>query len=411
MQINYKIKIFILLVVLTSFIAGLAHLFVLRFESGDIYPPYSSLRADPLGVKAFYESLGNLKGFEVNRNYEQEDKIDNPHQSTVFYFGMKSSFFYYLPEREVKMLESIAAGGGRIVFCFLPQANASQLTDDTFNDKNPEDTEDKKEAEKLKKPEKEDGMHKYVDIKPRWKLETGVQQLNSDANQAFPSPAFASVLPQNISWHSLNYFLIEGSEWISVYEVNGYPVLIERKFGRGSIVLSSDSYFLSNEAMIKERHPELLAWLSGSHKKIVFDETHLGLHENKGIASLFRKYNLHGFFIAILVLGILFVWRNTFSLVPAESDEKNKTNDLAEGRDSVAGFIGMLKRNVSPDALLSICLEELEKSMRYGNWRQNRKKEKVRSIILEQRGHHLKEPKIIATYNKISKILAERKYS
>ena len=34
---------------------GLLHLFALRFAQGDVYPPYSSLRSDPLGKKALYE--------------------------------------------------------------------------------------------------------------------------------------------------------------------------------------------------------------------------------------------------------------------------------------------------------------------------------------------------------------------
>ncbi len=42
------------------FVTGLIQLILLRFESGDVYPPYSSLRADPLGCKALYESLGRV---------------------------------------------------------------------------------------------------------------------------------------------------------------------------------------------------------------------------------------------------------------------------------------------------------------------------------------------------------------
>ena len=37
--------------VLLLFVAGLAKLFGLRFEQGDIYPRYSTLRADPYGTK------------------------------------------------------------------------------------------------------------------------------------------------------------------------------------------------------------------------------------------------------------------------------------------------------------------------------------------------------------------------
>ena len=411
MRINYKIKIFLFLIVLTSFVAGLAQLFILRFEAGDIYPPYSSLRADPLGAKAFYESLANLKGIEVYRNYEQEDKIDNVHKSTLFYFGMESNHLHYLPENDVKMLESIAAGGGRIVLCFLPQSVIAPVHEEKEKD-NDTKKDDKKEADKSIKPEKEDSMFKLVELTSRWQFDNGVQQSSPAINQAHPSPSYSSTLPQNISWHSLNYFTINGNEWISVYEVSGHPVIIERKFGRGSLVLATDSYFLSNEAMAKERHPELLAWICGSNKRIVFDETHLGINENKGIVSLFRKYNLQDLFIAILVLGILFVWRNAFSLVPAKPDQENRKDDeMAEGRDYLSGFVGILRRNVSPVALLSICLEEWEKTIRHGRKRQEGKTEKIKSLIQEQQDHRPKEQKIIATYNAISKILAERKYS
>ena len=40
--------------------AGVIRLFQLRFEAGDVYPPYSSYRADPLGTRALYQSLENL---------------------------------------------------------------------------------------------------------------------------------------------------------------------------------------------------------------------------------------------------------------------------------------------------------------------------------------------------------------
>jgi hypothetical protein len=40
-------------------------LFELRFERGDVYPAYSSLRADPLGAMAFYESLEKIPGLSA----------------------------------------------------------------------------------------------------------------------------------------------------------------------------------------------------------------------------------------------------------------------------------------------------------------------------------------------------------
>jgi hypothetical protein len=41
-------------------------------------------------------------------------------------------------------------------------------------------------------------------------------------------------------------------------------------------VLMTDCYCLSNEAMVSDRHPDLLAWLVGTAKTVQFDEAHLG---------------------------------------------------------------------------------------------------------------------------------------
>ena len=64
------LPIFLILTCAAGFAFGIVQLFKLRFEVGDIYPAYSSLRSDPLGVMAFYESLGNLKGISVRRDHQ-----------------------------------------------------------------------------------------------------------------------------------------------------------------------------------------------------------------------------------------------------------------------------------------------------------------------------------------------------
>ena len=47
---------------------GGVRLFQLRFETGDVYPEYSSLRSDPLGARVFYQSLEQVGNMEVSRN-------------------------------------------------------------------------------------------------------------------------------------------------------------------------------------------------------------------------------------------------------------------------------------------------------------------------------------------------------
>ena len=55
-----RLSLILLGLVAAGFALGVIHLFNLRLETGDNYPPYSSLRADPLGSKAICESLNNL---------------------------------------------------------------------------------------------------------------------------------------------------------------------------------------------------------------------------------------------------------------------------------------------------------------------------------------------------------------
>ena len=407
MRTSYKI---LLLIFVSVFIAGMVQLFILRFEAGDIYPPYSSLRADPLGTKAFYESLAGLRGMDVSRNYEEEDKVRDARYAAFLYFGVKSHNFHNLPEKDVKMLEGIAAGGGRIVLCLYPQTGRPAGN----KDKKPENkADDKKDPPPAQKPEKEDNAVKGIDLAKRWQFAFAVQPSAAPAYQAVPSHAYFEKPSQNVSWHSSSYFTIDGSAWVSVYEVTGHPVIIERKYGRGSLVLATDSYFASNEAMVRERRPELLAWLCGPHEKVIFDETHLGINENRGMAWLFRKHNLQGPLIAIVFLGILFIWKNAFSLAPAGPDEDNaKDNEVASGKDSISGFVGVLRRMIRPAALLPLCLEEWDKTIRQTRQRPagTDKRETIRALVEAQTGtgRVIKDDKIVATYNAISKILTER---
>ena len=46
-----------LILLIGLFCLLLVNLFLLRFRAGDIYPPYSSLRSDPLGTKALVKAL------------------------------------------------------------------------------------------------------------------------------------------------------------------------------------------------------------------------------------------------------------------------------------------------------------------------------------------------------------------
>ena len=80
------IRVIIFALIVSGFVLGVLKLFLLRFEAGDVYPAYSSLRSDPLGSRAFYASLENINDAVVERNYL-------PVQN--FEFKENTAFFLY----------------------------------------------------------------------------------------------------------------------------------------------------------------------------------------------------------------------------------------------------------------------------------------------------------------------------
>jgi hypothetical protein len=91
---------------------------------------------------------------------------------------------------------------------------------------------------------------------------------------------------------------------------------VERDFGKGSVVLVADSYFLSNEGLREARDTDLIARLVGPARHVVFDENHFGVAETGSVAKLMRKYRLEGAVLVLVVVAGLFLWRSASSFLP-----------------------------------------------------------------------------------------------
>jgi len=112
--------------------------------------------------------------------------------------------------------------------------------------------------------------------------------------------------------------------------------------------------------MRKDRHADLLAWLFGSSRNVIFDEAHLGVAEAPGVATLIRKYHLQWFIAGLILLAGLFIWKNTVSLVPPHAE--NNAQDYVAGKDSASGFDNLLRRSIPTRDLLAVCFGEWKKS-------------------------------------------------
>jgi hypothetical protein len=392
----------ILLVITALFVYGVTELLIFRFQKGDVYPAYSSYRSDPKGTKAFYEGLGLLPGVETVRNVEPLQNISGLSEATLFLFGLQGTHFFTLPIASVKAMEDAALGGGRIVLSFVP----TDAKPAPPSSKQRESKAVPQESEKEEKIEEEELYDKeYEDLSKRWSVK-GEFSASEEKEASLSAPE--KDLPAKLAWYSTLAFDLGDDAWRTLYTRAGKPVLIERSFGKGSIVLSSDSFFLSNEAMKSKRSPQLLSWLCGGHRRIIFDETHLGVSMSPGVVTLLRKYGLAPFFISLIVLALLALWKQSARFVPGYEDDAEPAVDA--GKDASTGYTNLLRRNIPPEELLPACLEEWKRSFTHGRQNLSGLLPSFQKIIAQDRAQPKKNRNPVEAYRQISALGTRREH-
>ncbi len=399
------------------FAFGIVDLFELRFENGDVYEPYSSLRADPLGTMAFYESLGKMPGISVNRDFSTSNRLPGEPGTVYLHLAADAYEFDWLSDDVYHEIKNFLAGGGRLVITYFPQTrpihpyfddedetNSVQPARSKLKDKNNPAKKTSKNKKHLK------GDASGVNLEDEWGFHESFQELPQDADAYQPVTVLNrsdSALPASLDWHSGMIFTNSDKAWHTVYARGTHAVVLERAFGKGSVVVASDSYFLSNEAMTKDRHAEFLAWLIGANKHVVFDEAHLGIVDSPGIAMLMRQYRLHGLAAGLLLLAGLFVWKNSTSLVPPQPEEQRE--DFVSGKDSASGFVNLLRRNISPRDLFAVCFAEWKKSAAPAGKFSQARLQQAEAMFHAENSRPAGERNPVATYQQISETLGNRK--
>ena len=286
-----------------AFVLGIIQIFQLRFEQGDVYPPYSSLRADPLGAMALYESLERMPGVTVRRDFSARNKLPESRDTTYLHLSADARDWRYVPDDLVKEIESFLARGGRLVVACEPETTGDSFFTSARSGSHGTNAPSNKlkkmgkqqPVEKPKKPgpptegvEDEPFSAKRVNLHERWGFEVAYERLPQGDDDAAESVAVTNrsslALPSSLAWHSATLFTKPATNWQVIYARGSNVVVMERRFGSGSVVFASDSFFVSNEALLRDRHADLLAWLVGANRLVVFDEAHLGVVEEPGVA-------------------------------------------------------------------------------------------------------------------------------
>jgi len=362
-----------------ALVFGMVRLFELRYERGDVYPPHSTLRADPLGAKAMFDVFSEMPGFQAQRNYRPLIRLKPAQPVTLVYLGV--DFNARWGEDELREFETLVAKGSRGVFVFSrefstkssqrlaagtprPAARKRRLgsatptptpapTSTPIPGVGPQPTP-------VPKPWSDTDGIAFRDAAARWAFafdiaqDEKVEAVHGKAERADD----AGDLEENVPWHSALYFKGFGPEWKILYRCNGVPVVAERKYGDGSLIVASDSFFVTNEGLRHARAPRLLARLIGAPRRIVFDEEHLSVTEDMNVTGLARKYGLEGAVFAALFVVALFVWKNAAPFLPPHAEQRTTH---VSGADATEGFVNLLRRSIPGSQILAACINEWRK--------------------------------------------------
>jgi hypothetical protein len=286
---------------------GLTDVVVTPLETGEVYPPFSSLRSDPMGAKALYESLAAL--IPVNRLFKQRTKLADSGDA-LFVLGVDPVAWSALEAETIEGYRKLVEGGGRLVIGFLPVRGPEEAP--------------------MSRP-----------VEAMWGIKFHYRQQKTESGRTIPRET-ALYFETSPEWRKGEGF-------------------VERKFGAGSVVLVSDTFALSNEGLRESPNSRLISQIVGDSRRVIFDENHFGVVETGSVVKLMRKYGLEGGIAVLAIVAALFIWRSTSSLLPPR---KVVDETAIAGRDSLAGMTALLHRGVAEKDLMSVCFAEWSKMER-----------------------------------------------
>lgn len=383
-----------------ALVAGVVLLFSLRFSAGDVYPIYSSLRSDPLGTRGLFESLDSLELINAVQNYKNPRYLANQKPSTIFLAGVKNPWL--LLGTKGNDIARLASEGSRVVISFALGDNALSKNTDLDIEEFDIDEED---SVRQCFP-----AHFKTQFTKNWGL--GIDKNTNGPMVSMAKPDYeikGHGLPDQVMWRGNWYFDTISRFWNPVYTVNGHPVMIERKLGKGSVVFAADSYFLSNEAMKAGPYAGLILWLIKPNTTVIIDEWHLNIAKTQNIATLVRKYGLAPMFFSLIFLALLYVWKNSVPLVPRKSADS--ATDFAGEYLSTKGYaqamVSLLRRNFGKYDILNKCFVLWEQSAAMDTKISGQAENQIREIIKAQARLPNRQKDPVAAYKKACEIFLE----
>ncbi|WP_309385127.1 DUF4350 domain-containing protein [Cerasicoccus frondis] len=411
MKQHFK-ALLLLAVCVGGLVFALVQLLHVRLERGDMFPPGSSLRVDPLGTKALAESLDALPGIKSERNYRHWRQIDLAENATLYVLNVYPERMFERDSGPNRLLDFVARGGRVIVAHADNTPDFAEWDDDDVDEAEEDDQAEENEKERTPAEEETDTEEPEAsedELMPStWSLEI--------TEGEFDSPTAKQIVsvdaPEKVFWRGQDYFSEFDEKWEVLYETSNGPVVLHQRYGKGEVIALADPYLLSNEALLLHRESAWLGWLHGDSEQAIFDEWHFGLQEPTGVVILMRRYRLGGLALGLALLTTLFVWRNLYSLTPVRDTATSMSGGVVRLTGSThTGLRNLLKRSIAPEDLLSVCVERLEKLgpqlQRMAGWKEAQKAIRDELSMHDQQAPRKRRP--VAAYRRIKEILTQHR--
>ena len=296
-----------------ALVVGLTFILQRHSEQAESYPAFSSYRTLPEGASILYAALAQSPSMKAWRNTQPLEALTANDAAILFLAVQPTS----LAGDTFSELERLAGKGNRVIvalqptqYHFLREKNVQQ--------------------EEVLKP---------------WGIRLDF----------VPQPGLTEDEEETLKPGWPMYFG-QANGWKTDREEGGHTVVIERAAGKGTMVLLANDYLLSNAAMIDDRQTTFLATLIGPVHQVIFDETHFGMEETGSIAALARRYRLQGLLLGMAITACLFIWKNAAGFPPPLESGPVPARGVM-GEDSAEAFRNLLRRNIKPEDILTICVQ------------------------------------------------------
>ena len=328
---NDRLIAFILIGLMAAlFVVAGVQMFKVRAEVNGVYPEYSSFRADPKGYRILFETLSRLPSIHVERSVQPLKEVPSGNGKILVVAGLLPAKG---PAEETNLLNDWMTNGGTLLVTF----SSRQFDSNEENRSDPAPPESKWLRGEVAKIES-------------W----GIQIFRSKQNLA--AQLESNLFADQSSWAGHLYIQPTQSDWEVLAKARDLPVVLQRKFGAGKLILLADSYPFSNIALAAHRNAALVSWLFPERSTVIFDETHFGIVDHPGIIGLARRYGLDGAFVAVLGLAALYLWASRYSLRPVRRVRAD-SEPAVRGAGGNEIFTSLLRRTLPAADLCAVCLQ------------------------------------------------------